>query len=347
MSASLLNSLQDATEFKPELNRFLSATHDEIRSGATTDIYFVNTRDVLREAGLLDTPVTAEIFTRTSGIFAGAGEVLELLKDKHVKIEALSDGDTFNYKDTVMRITGPYGEFGLFETTLLGMMSSACAWATAARECVDAAQGKPVLCFGARHLHPAVAPVMEATALKVGGCAGASCILGAKLCGREPSGTIPHAAVLIMGDTLKLAKLYDQVLPDRVGRIFLVDTFKDECEEALRLAGELKRLDAVRLDTPGERGGVTVDLVREIRYKLNMAGFNDVKIVVSGGLNPERIKVLAEAGADVFGVGSYIAHAIPMDMTMDLKEVNGKPIAKRGRFPGKIENNKLKVIKNI
>ena len=88
-------------------------------------------------------------------------------------------------------------------------------------------------------------------------------------------------------------------------------------------------------------------LVREVRYKLNMAGFNNVKIVVSGGLNPERIKTLAEAGADVFGVGSYIAHAIPMDMTMDLKEVNGKPIAKRGRFPGKIANDKLKVIKNI
>lgn len=342
---SLLNSLKDATEFKPEENRFLSATHDEIRSGATTDIYFINTRDVLSAKGLLDTPVVAEIFTRTHGIFAGSSEVLELLRDKNVKIEAIPEGESFAPKDTVMRITGAYGEFGLFETTLLGMMSSACAWATAARECVDAAKGKPVLCFGARHLHPAVAPVMEATALKIGGCAGASCILGAKLCGREPSGTIPHAAVLIMGDTLKLAQAYDEVLPDKIGRIFLVDTFKDECEEALRLASELKRLDAVRLDTPGERGGVTIDLVREVRYRLNMAGFNNVKIVVSGGLNPERISALAEAGADIFGVGSYIAHAVPMDMTMDLKEIDGKPIAKRGRFPGKIENKKLKVLK--
>lgn len=342
-----LNSLQDATDFKPDNNRFLSATHEEIRSGAVTDIYFINTRDVLSSAGLLDTPVTAEIFTRTNGIFAGSGEVLELLKDKPVKIEALPEGETFVPKETVMRITGSYGAFGMFETVLLGMMSSACAWATAARECVDAAKGKPVLCFGARHLHPAVAPVMEATALKIGGCAGASCILGAKLCGREPSGTIPHAAVLIMGDTLKLAQVYDSVLPERVGRIFLVDTFKDECEEALRLAKELKRLDAVRLDTPGERGGVTIDLVREMRYRLNQAGFNNVKIVVSGGLNPERIASLADAGADVFGVGSYIAHAIPMDMTMDLKEVDGKPIAKRGRFPGKIENKKLKVLKDF
>ena len=127
---------------------------------------------------------------------------------------------------------------------------------------------------------------------------------------------------------------------------FLVDTFHDECEEALRLARAMgDRLGAVRLDTPGERGGVTVDLVKEMRYRLNHEGFNRVKIVVSGGLNPERIKLLAEAGADVFGVGSYIAHAVPMDMTMDLKVVDGKPVAKRGRLPGILENSRLVAVK--
>ena len=114
----------------------------------------------------------------------------------------------------------------------------------------------------------------------------------------------------------------------------------------MRLAESLgDKLGAVRLDTPGERGGVTADLVREMRYRLDKAGFKHVKIVVSGGLNPERIKLLSQAGADVFGVGSYIAHAIPMDMTMDLKEVNGKPIAKRGRLPGILENKRLVKIK--
>ena len=338
----MLNSLKDATAFKAGSGRFMSATHEEIRSGATTDIYFVNTRDVLGSVGLLDTPVTAEIFTRTTGLFAGMGEVLELLRGLPLEIEALPEGERFSPKETVLRIRGSYGAFGLYETTLLGMLSSACAWATAARECVEAAGDKPVLCFGARHLHPAVAPVMEATAVRVGGCAGASCILGAKLCGREPSGTIPHAAVLIVGDTVKLAQAYDAALPEGIGRIFLVDTFHDECEEALRLAEALgPRLGAVRLDTPGERGGVTIDLVREMRWRLDKAGFPKVKIVVSGGLNPERIAALSEAGADVFGVGSYIAHAIPMDMTMDLKEVNGKPIAKRGRLPGTLENKRL------
>ena len=342
----MLNSLRDVTALKVNPERFRSASHDEIKSGATTDIYFINTRDVLASVNKLDTQVTAEIFTRTTGMFAGLDEVLELLKDAPVSIEALPEGEYFSPKEVVMRIKGAYGAFGLHETNLLGILSSSCAWATAARECVNAANGKPVLVFGARHLHPAIAPVMESMAVKFGGCSAASCILGAKLCGREPSGTVPHAAVLIMGDTLKLAEAYDKVMPPEVGRTFLVDTFHDECEEALRLAHAMgERLGAVRLDTPGERGGVTAELVREMRYRLNHEGFSRVKIVVSGGLNPERIKLLAEAGADIFGVGSYIAHAVPMDMTMDLKEVDGKPLAKRGRLPGILENKRLIKVK--
>ena len=342
----MLNSLKEVTDLKVDNKRLYSATHEEIKSGATTDIYFINTRDVLRSVNMLDTPVTAEIFTRTTGMFAGLAEVLELLKDAPVQIEALPEGEYFSPKEVVMRIRGPYGAFGYHETNLLGILSSSCAWATAAKECVEAAEVKAVLSFGARHLHPAAAPVMEAIAVKFGGCAGASCILGAKLCGREPLGTIPHAAVLIMGDTVKLAKAYDETLPENIGRTFLVDTFKDECEEALRLAEALgDRLGAVRLDTPGERGGVTAELVKEIRYRLDHAGFNKVKIVVSGGLNPARIRELSQAGADIFGVGSYIAHAVPMDMTMDLKEVNGKAVAKRGRLPGVLENNRLIKIK--
>jgi nicotinate phosphoribosyltransferase len=166
------------------------------------------------------------------------------------------------------------------------------------------------------------------------------------LVGKEPSGTVPHAAVLILGDTLALAEAYDAELPKHIARIFLVDTFKDEAEETLRLAEALgKRLDAIRLDTPGERGGVTAPLVREVRYRLDMASFQHVKIVVSGGLNPGRIAELSAAGADVFGVGSFIAHAPPIDMTMDIKEIEGRPVAKRGRLPGVLANDRLVRIK--
>ena len=342
----MLNSVKDVIEFKAGGTRFLSATHEEIRSGATTDVYFVNTRDVLASVGRLNVPVVAEVFSRENGIFAGTGELFELLKEYPLEIEALPEGDRFSPKETVLRIRGSYSDFGLFETTLLGFLSSSSGWATAARECVQAAGGKPVLSFGARHVHPAIASVMDSVAVKVGGCAGASSVLGAKLTGKEPSGTIPHAAVLIVGDTLALAKAYDAELPGQIARIFLVDTFKDEAEETLRLAEALgRKLDAIRLDTPGERGGVTAAVVQEVRHRLDMASFQYVRIVVSGGLTPERITQLAASGADVFGVGSFIAHAPPIDMTLDIKEIEGRPVAKRGRLPGVLANDRLVRIK--
>ena len=107
-----------------------------------------------------------------------------------------------------------------------------------------------------------------------------------------------------------------------------------------------EKLNSVRLDTPAELGGVTPQLVKEVRARLDLAGFNYVRIFVSGGIDPERITCFIETGAPVdgFGVGSYISGAKPIDFTADLHEVEGKPIAKRGRTPGITPNTRLKRI---
>jgi len=321
--------------------RFYSATHEDILAGATTDIYLFKTRDILEELGLLDTPVTAEVFPSRAGLMAGLEECRQLLADPGLTVGALPEGQTFSEREVVLRVEGPYSAFGLHETALLGILAHSCAWATAARECREASQGKPFLSFGARHVHPAVAPVMERAAI-AGGASGASSVLGARLAGSRPRGTMPHAAILIAGDTLEVARCYDRIMPPDQPRIVLVDTFKDEAEEALRVAGALgDRLEGIRLDTPWERGGVTPELVAEVRARLDAAGHRHVSIFVSGGVTPERMPALARAGADAFGVGSYISRASPIDMTMDIKEVGGRPVAKRGRIPGRTANHRL------
>ena len=144
---------------------------------------------------------------------------------------------------------------------------------------------------------------------------------------------------------MKATMLFDKHMPPEVPRVSLVDTFKDEAEESLRVAEALgKKLQSVRLDTPGERGRVTAELVKEVRARLDLAGFDKVKIFVSGGLDPERISYFLEnvAPVDGFGVGSYISGAKPVDFTADLHEIEGKPIAKRGRIPGITPNPRLK-----
>ena len=337
-----IRSYQDVLDWKvTNADRLHSASEDEIRQGLTTDVYFVKTYEILKELGLLQKKVTAEIFASRAGVAAGIEECINLLKGRELQIWGIPEGEAFSAKEVVMRIEGQYADFGLYETALLGMLASASGWATAAREIKMVAGNRPVICFGSRHVHPAVAPVMERAAM-VAGVDGASCILGAKLLGVNPRGTIPHAAMLLAGDTLEVALTFDRIMPADETRIVLVDTFKDEAEEALRVAGEMKeRLHSIRLDTPSERGGVTPALVREVRARLDLAGFSHVGIFVTGGLTPDRIPSLIEAGATGFGVGSYISGAPPIDMTMDIKEIEGQPVAKRGRIPGLTPSDRL------
>ena len=324
---------------------FFSATHEEILAGVTTDIYFVKTLQILRHMGLDKTPAVAEIFARKPGVFAGLPEALSLLKERNAQVWSLLEGEHFSEKEVLMRISGPYEQYGELETPLLGILASSCGWATAAAEIAEAAGDCPVTVFGARHVHPAVAPVMERSAI-IGGVGGSSCILGAKLAGLEPVGTAPHALFLIAGDTVESALAYDACMPLSSARLILVDTFKDEAEESLRVAEAMQgHLAGIRLDTPSERGGVGIELVREVRARLDKAGFPEVKVFVSGGLSPERLRLLKEAGAEAFGVGSYISGAKPIDMTMDLKQVNGVDLAKRGRIPGITENDRLQQVK--
>jgi nicotinate phosphoribosyltransferase len=289
-----------------------------------------------------------EIFPGRAGILCGVAEVIDLLRQAtpDAQVDALDEGAAMSAKEVVLRIRARYSAFGLYETAMLGMLAHTSGWATAAREIVAAAAPAPVISFGARHVHPNVSARLEYAAV-VGGCVTGATPAGARLAGKQPSGTIPHAMVLIFGDTLKATEAFDHWMPREINRIALVDTFHDEAEEAVRVARAMgNRLWGIRLDTPSERGRVTPDLVKEIRARLDQAGCPKVKIVVSGGVDLERVKLFQASGApvDAYGVGSAISAAPPIDFTGDLKEIDGKPIAKRGRIPGMTNNPRLRQV---
>ncbi len=320
---------------------------DSWLSGETADIYFPRTVEILRKEGI--NPVaTMEVFPRRDGIFCGIEEVKSLLArvlpGEDCEVWTLEEGTPISRKEVVLRIRAPYRSYGAYETTYLGMLAHCSGWATAARECIEAARGIPVISFGARHVHPSVVGIMEYAAI-VGGCTGCASIAGAKLAGIEPTGTIPHALIIIMDSTAKATIAFDRHMPPEVPRIALVDTFEDEVRESVAVAKAMQgKLYGVRLDTPSERGRVTPGLVKEVRAWLDLEGFTEVKIVASGGLDPDRIRHFLEEGApvDVFAVGSYISDARPIDFTADLHEVEDRPIAKRGRMPGLTPNPRLK-----
>jgi nicotinate phosphoribosyltransferase len=321
---------------------------DPVLSGQTSDVYFLRTKHIMEREGL-NPVVSMEVFPSADGMLCGMKEVIDLLRQV-LPVDAglwvLEEGTSMQSKEVVLRVTAPYRSFVLYETAYLGILAHASGWATAARACVQAAGNIPIISFGARHVHPKVAPHMEYAAI-VGGCVGCATTAGAELAGVVPSGTIPHALCLVMGDTVKATQAFDRHISTDVRRIALVDTFKDEVEESLRVAQALgDHLWGVRLDTPRERGRVTPDLVKEVRARLDQAGYSHIRIVVSGGIDPARIQLFREwkAPVDAFGVGSAISGAPPIDFTADIKEIEGRPVAKRGRIPGLTHNPRLKKI---
>ncbi|MBI3291929.1 MAG: nicotinate phosphoribosyltransferase, partial [Elusimicrobia bacterium] len=318
--------------------RFFTASDDEIRAGAVTDVYFLRTKQVLEARGL-DKPVRVEVVAKGLpaghewAVLAGVEDALRLLKGCPVMVEGLPEGSVFKAYQPVLSLEGRYLDFGLYETALLGFLCQASGVATKAARCRRLIGTKPLIHFGARRMHPAIAPMLDRSAY-IGGCDGVAVVLSAEKIGIAPSGTIPHALVLLVGDTLETARAFHAVIDPAVRRVALIDTFQDEKFEALRLAAGMgDALWALRLDTPSSRRGNFAKILQEVRWELDLRGFANLKLLVSGGLDEADIPPLVP-WADAFGIGTAISNAPVIDLSLDIVEIEGEPIAKRGKESG-------------
>lgn len=136
------------------------AESQEIVEGKISDVYFQRTIDFLSALGI-DKRVKVEVRARSLlvnwnwGIFAGVEDVVEILKNKVVKVEALGEGIVFHANEPVLTIEGRYLDFAIFETSVLGCLCQASGVATKTARCKQAAGNRPVISFGARRMHPA------------------------------------------------------------------------------------------------------------------------------------------------------------------------------------------------
>ncbi len=310
-----------------------------IAAGRVTDAYFDRTAETLEHAGRnprVVAEVTADQFaTGEYEILAGVHEVARLFEGLPVDVDALPAGTAFD-GGPVLTIEGPYQAFLRYETALLGMLSQASAYATRARAARSVAGETNLFSFGTRHVHPSIATVVERSAL-IGGFDGISNVAAGDRLGVEATGTMPHALLLVFGadETVEAWTAFNDAVDEDVPRIALCDTFTDERVESLDAAHALgEALDGVRLDTTGSRRGDFRHITREVRWELDAQGFEHVDLFLSGGIGLEAIDELRPY-ADGFGVGSFITDAPPVDFALDIVEVNGEPVAKRGKLSGR------------
>jgi nicotinate phosphoribosyltransferase len=258
----------------------------------------------------------------------------------------MDEGTLFGSHQPVLVIEGIYVEWAQYETALLGFLCQASGIATKAARCKRAAGERQVVSFGARRMHPALAPMIERNAF-IGGCDGVAVTKSAELIDADPVGTIPHALVLLFGDTVQALRAFNDVVDPKVRRVALIDTLQDEKFEAIRVAEALgKDLYGVRLDTPSSRRGDFYQILSEVRWELDIRGFEHVKILASGGIDEYEILRLNPL-VDGYGVGTSIANAPVLSFALDIMEIEGQPMAKRGkrsgskqvwRLPGTVDN---------
>ncbi|NQS78876.1 MAG: nicotinate phosphoribosyltransferase [Methanoculleus bourgensis] len=313
------------------MGRFQIVGEDAIRSGKCTDIYFQRVAGVL-EADDVNPHVTMEVTAAALpdpwGVFCGLDDVIRLLEGLPVDVDAMPEGSVFSANEPVLRISGRYRDFAVYETTILGFLCHASGVASAAAHIRLAARDRPVFSFGSRRQHPAIAAMIERAAW-IGGVDAASNTCAPE--GIPLAGTMPHAFVMCYPQPEDAWRAFAREAGPEVPRIMLCDTLSDEKVEAVRAAE--CGATAVRLDTPRSRRGDMRAIIEEVRWELDVHGYSDVKIFLSGGLSREDVVAYRDV-ADAFGIGGAIANAPVIDFSLDIVEIEGRPYAKRGKRSG-------------
>ncbi len=333
---------------------------DRIRAGYYSDAYFVLTKTLLETEG--EHPqVTVQVFQKHDSLLGGIDEAIAILKTcsghsengewipgwDGLEVHALREGDRIAARETVMTISGDYSLFAHLETVYLGSLARRSLIMRNVYEVVEAARGKQIIYFPARHDHWLV-QTGDGWSAHVAGAIGVSTDAQASWWGGRGVGTVPHGLIAAYGgDTVRAAVKFAEHFHREMNITVLVDFENDSVRTALEVAQALgPTLWGVRLDTSDqlvdrslwdEMGGfkptgVNPRLVEKVRGALDGAGFPEVRIVASGGFNAERIREFEAQGVavDAYGVGSSLIRG-ENDFTADVVLLDGRPCAKVGR----------------
>lgn len=331
-----------------------------LRSGYYSDAYFNFAKELL-EAEDRHPRVLMQVFQKHESLLGGIDEAIAVLRvgagrtapggdwlagwDQLV-VDALFEGDAISPHETVLTIEGDYSLFAHLETVYLGSLARRSRVMRNVRAVVDAARGKRVLFFPARHDHW-LAQTGDGWSAHVAGAIGVSTDAQASWWGGRGVGTVPHALIAAYGgDTVAAARAFAGRYAAEMNVTVLVDFENHSLRTAVAVADALgEDLWGVRLDTSeslvdgcladlGDAAppGVSIELARRVRAGLDDAGHPDTNIVVSGGFDAARITEFeqAEAPVDAYGVGSSLLRG-ENDFTADVVSVDGRPLAKVGR----------------
>jgi len=274
-------------------------------------------------------------------IFAGLEQVIEFVKNlsfddddiEYLRSKNLFNEDFLNYLrnfkftgdiyavpegtivfpyEPLITVKAPIVEAQLLETALLLIINHQSLIATKTRRIVTAAKDIPVMEFGARRAHGADAAVYGARAAIIGGAVGTSCTVSAKNFDVPASGTMAHSWIQSFDSEYEAFKTYAEIYPNNC--LFLIDTYdtlNSGLPNAIKVFDEVLKPQGikplgVRLDS-----GDLAYLSKEVRKRLDEAGYPEVGICATNSLDENLIQSLFEQDAKItsFGVGENLITA--------------------------------------
>ena len=225
---------------------------------------------------------------------------------------AVPEGTVIFPHEPIVTVRGPVIQALMLETMLLVTINHQSLIATKANRIVRAADGRPVMEFGARRAHGHGAAYYGARAAIIGGCTGTSCLLTAKDFGGKAAGTMAHSWVQLFPDEYTAFKTYAEEYPDSC--MLLVDTYnvlKSGIPNAIKVFDQVlkplgKRPMGIRIDS-----GDIAYITKKARKMLDDAGYPDCKICVSYSPDEYLIRDMIFHGArvDSYGVGERLITA--------------------------------------
>ncbi len=159
-----------------------------------------------------------QVFQKHDSLLGGIDEAIAILRlcsgrasedgewDRgwdQLEVHALYEGDRIAPRETVLTIEGDYSLFAHLETVYLGVLARRSLIMRNVAEVVQAARGKQIFYFPARHDHWLV-QTGDGWSAHVAGAIGVSTDAQASWWGGRGIGTVPHGLIAAYGgDTVK------------------------------------------------------------------------------------------------------------------------------------------------
>lgn len=220
-------------------------------------------------------------------------------------LHAVPEGTPLFANEPILEVSAPLPEAQLIETLVMNQIHLQTLLASKATRVVTAAQGRPIIDFGARRMHGLDAAQKAARAFYIGGVTATSNVLAGKQFGIPLAGTMAHSYIQAHEDEAAAFHAFARLYPRT---ILLVDTYDtlDGVRKVIALARTLGSdfcVRAIRLDS-----GDLASLACDARRLLNAAGLHEVQIFASGGLDEDTISTLlaSRVPIDGFGVGTHM-----------------------------------------